>query len=268
MVSARWRIASASVIGSAHVAAGLPCQDRHASMLLPTESGDILLAAVADGAGSAAYAEAGAAIAVETILSLAEEHLAADPEGIALTDGLAREWISNVASTLVLTAEEAGVALEEYASTLLAAFVGNDWCAFLQVGDGAIVASTPEGGWSLISWPQHGEFANSTTFLTSKGAAARAFFEMRHVRIDDLTMFSDGLENLVLDKAMRRAHGPFFDMKIAPVRRSGAAGTDPRLSAELHAYLTSPRVCVRTDDDKTLILASRAAIPVSGETAR
>ena len=60
-----WRVVAASAAGSAHLARGLPCQDAWAWRCLPTGP---LLAAVADGAGSAARAELGAALAVEAVM--------------------------------------------------------------------------------------------------------------------------------------------------------------------------------------------------------
>jgi hypothetical protein len=41
------------------------------------------------------------------------------------------------------------------------------------------------------------------------------------------------------------------------VRRSTVAGVDTDLSRALEEYLSGPLINARTDDDKTLILASR-----------
>jgi hypothetical protein len=42
-----------------------------------------------------------------------------------------------------------------------------------------------------------------------------------------------------------------------PIRKSQASGVDAELSQALDKYLSSPTINSRTDDDKTLILASR-----------
>lgn len=60
-----WRVIGRSVAGSAHVARNLPCQDALAWRELP--DGRLILA-VADGAGSAARSELGAAAAVEAMV--------------------------------------------------------------------------------------------------------------------------------------------------------------------------------------------------------
>ncbi|MGL4552961.1 MAG: PP2C family serine/threonine-protein phosphatase, partial [Gemmataceae bacterium] len=63
----------------------------------------------------------------------------------------------------------------------------------------------------------------------------------------------DGLQGLALHYATRTAHGPFF----APLFRA-LRGADPEeLGDPMRAFLESPRVNGRTDDDKTLILAAR-----------
>jgi len=61
----------------------------------------------------------------------------------------------------------------------------------------------------------------------------------------------------VLQKAAKAVHGPFFDSMFPAVRRSTASGVDVELSRALGVYLSSAPVNQRTDDDKTLILASR-----------
>ena len=70
-------------------------------------------------------------------------------------------------------------------------------------------------------------------------------------------MFTDGIENLVLRKADHAVHAPFFESMFRSVRRSKASGTDDLLCRELGKYLSVPPIIERTDDDKTLILASR-----------
>lgn len=60
-----WRYAFARATGSSHFRLSLPCQDRCSCM---AEDG-VLIAALADGAGSAKYAEAGAEIIVNEMIA-------------------------------------------------------------------------------------------------------------------------------------------------------------------------------------------------------
>jgi hypothetical protein len=55
------------------------------------------------------------------------------------------------------------------------------------------------------------------------------------------------------------AHAPFFRPMFAPMRRA-PEGFSQKLSSALEAFFNSQQVSNRTDDDKTLILATRRVI--------
>ena len=54
----------------------------------------------------------------------------------------------------------------ELASTLCAAIVAPERSCFFQIGDGAMILRR-NGVYGVVFWPQTGEYANSTNFLTS-----------------------------------------------------------------------------------------------------
>lgn len=257
MVSSPWRIAMASSVGTAHVAQARRCQDAHGHLEAVDAAGQpVLVVAAADGAGSADRAEVGAMLACDTFVRLAAAYL--EQGGTVETIGrpLAERWIAGILYRVELQMRQHGGVLRDYACTLLAALIGTKGAVFLQIGDGAMVVSDGNG-WRHVFWPHHGEFANTTTFITSDRAAQAMDFESRHAAVDEIALFTDGLESLVLHKASRSVHGPFFDSMFASVRKSAASGVDAGLSRALGDYLSSARINERTDDDKTLILASR-----------
>jgi hypothetical protein len=256
MAQSPWRIAMASSVGTAHIAAAQPCQDAHFHLATVDADGrPVLVLAASDGAGTAARAEVGAMLACETFARLVAAYLEQGGKVEAIGRPLAERWIAGILYRLELQTRQSGAAMRDYACTLLAAVVGAGSAAFLQIGDGAMVVREGEG-WRHIFWPQHGEFANTTTFVTSERATQAMAFEQREP-VDELALFTDGIESLVLHKASKSVHGPFFDTMFAPVRKSMATGVDAELSRALGDYLAGPRINERTDDDKTLILASR-----------
>lgn len=259
-----WRLAAASAVGTSHIATGKPCQDSANCALLGPQGDQVLVVAVADGAGSASYSEVGSWLATKTLLECVEVYLEDGGSLASLEREEVLRWLSAVIDAIEATAQAQGHTSRDYACTLLAAIVAHDVAAFIQIGDGAIVVSHgEEDGWSYVFWPQHGEYANTTNFVTSTGASELIQFELAPRQIEELAIFSDGIEKLVLHDATRSVHEAFFKMMLPPVRRSSASGLDAGLSDGLSRYLSSPIVCERTDDDKTLVLASRRIVPVS-----
>ena len=141
---------------------------------------------------------------------------------------------------------------------VLAVVVGQGSAVYFQIGDGAIVESRREepDRYVVICWPQQGEYANTTNFLTDADAAAKIFVGLKSGAIDEVALFTDGIQSLVLDYRTQSAHSPFFAPLFAWLRPR-AAGHSPELSDSLARYLNSEKINSRTDDDKTLILATR-----------
>lgn len=255
-----WRIASASAIGTSHISVGKPCQDNAVHCLLDGLEGQVLTAVVCDGAGSATYSDVGAWLASQTLLELAFVHFSEQGTLSQIDREKALVWVSEIAERISAHADGLNHSAKDYACTLLAAILGPDSAVFLQIGDGAMVVSHgQEDGWSYVFWPQHGAYANTTNFVTSPGLTDLLEFEFAPRRIEEVALFSDGLENLVLHHATRSVHQPFFDAMFPAVRGSCSRGEDVELSSGLKAYLMSPLICERTDDDKSLILATRSS---------
>jgi len=255
MSQPEWRLAAASVLGTAHVNLGLPCQDAHRCSVQRTSGGEpVLIAVVCDGAGSAARADAGAELASQMIH---DEIAAALGEGRGVRD-ITQAWIEErlgrFQAEVAARAEAEECQPRDFACTLLAAAVGPDCAAFCQIGDGAIVIGEDEDTYRWIFWPERGEYENVTFFATEPEAADHLQFELVEKRIDEVALLSDGLQRLALHYQTQTAHAAFFKPMLATLR---AAPALEALSTQLEAYLSSPAVNERTDDDKTLVLASR-----------
>ena len=253
----RWRHVSASVIGSSHQRTGGVCQDSNVCTLLAGASdGEVLVGVVADGAGSASQSATGSAIACRFISDAAVQFLAT-ARVEELTKPKVEEWICAFQKAVDEQAAKDGFAPRDYACTLLGSLVGAETAAFFQIGDGSIVvADSEELSHNHVFWPDHGEYENTTFFATEPEFGSNLKFENVRRNVVELAMFSDGLQRLALDFAKNIPFEPFF-RGLFPSIRSMQADDGEKLSQSLIDFLGSPRVNERTDDDKTLILATR-----------
>lgn len=237
-----WRVLGASVRGTRHAREGTPCQDAHAWRVLPC--GSVALA-VADGAGSAPHAAAGAAAATRAAIDALGAGGDAGP-------ALDRALIAAL-SAVELEASRRNAPARELATTLILALAGDDGVSAAQVGDGALVVEGADGMHS-VTVPMGGEFVNETVFLTSPGALDAVQRSSWSGTPLNLAAFSDGLQGLALRRPDHTPHAPFF----APLFRfAGEAADAAAGEAELAAFLAGPRVTARADDDLTLVIAAR-----------
>jgi hypothetical protein len=164
---------------------------------------------------------------------------------------------ASVAREAVLTeAQQSGSAPRDLASTLLVAVVGPSGGGALQIGDGVIVVSDGTNGWCWVFWPQRGEYANTTHFLTDEDALERLQIEPFVGKVTDVALMTDGLEPLALHYVSKSVHEPFFHGMFQPLLEADGAEEITHLSASLEHFLASERVGARTDDDVSLILAT------------
>lgn len=248
-----WKLLYESVPGVSHEAVGLPCQDHSLSEWIETAGETVLLVACADGAGSADHADIGARVACEAITGQVRDAVVNGTRIPDINGDMVTAWHRRVRERLSAEADRRSARLRDFACTLLTAIVGEGQAVFSQVGDGAIVLREGDG-YRTVFWPQSGEYLNTTNFLTDEEFDRRLEFRAHAERVDELALFTDGLQMLTLRYADRSVHRPFFEPMFLALRAADSASA---LQAPLRDFLTSPAVNGRTDDDKTLILATR-----------
>jgi len=250
----QWRVVAASVQGTSHQKTGQPCQDAHHSAVSPH---GVLIAAVADGAGSASMSEVGAAIASKVAAeSIYTAHLASAgqdaPDDEAWKQRLL-DALQAARAAVEAEADQRAVAARELATTLILVMATPQLVAAAQVGDGAAVINDSEGNITALTIPQSGEFINETTFIISPDALPTAQVKVWRGTATQIAVFSDGLQMLALKLPEGIPHTPFF----VPLFHFAAGMADATDAHEqLEAFLCSPRIRERADDDLTLLLAS------------
>ena len=250
-----WKYAATSAIGTSHLKTedGV-CQDAHRCIITP----DVrrMACIVSDGAGSASRsAEASRLVCDRTAMLVSHA-----PEDDVHTEGYARRVISELRLALEELAESEDVPLRQFACTLLVAIVTDDVCTFWQLGDGAICfREDGQEEYKVAIWPSKGEYANTTYFLTDSNASDELEWDSVEMQIADVAVFSDGLERLALDFKTQKAHTKFFT-GLFPHLYDRPAGEASEIQEQLAQFLTSDRINAKTDDDKTIILATRESL--------
>lgn len=258
-----WRAVATSVTGPSHAKTQAPCQDSHRFEIL-SQHGPVVVLIASDGAGSASRSEEGSARACQELLDNIRLFLEECGKVKNITRETALSWIENAAEAVGQAADREGIPVREFACTLLAAVVSDDHAVFLQIGDGAIVFwGRGEDDWCIASWPQHGEYLNTTRFLTEPTSREAFEFTSAPVPVYEVAVFTDGIESLVLHYATQTVHSPFFDGMFPAVRAAEMPGLNTELSEQLARYLASPTITERSDDDVTLLMATRIKRPPS-----
>ncbi len=242
---------AASVRGASHERTRQPCQD---ALVWRVCKPGCLCAAVADGAGSAPLAEVGSSIAARAACDSLETFLAhapAPPDEPALRKAL-EGAMAAARKALEDEAKKRECPLRDLATTLCLLVAGPRLAGAAQIGDGAVLAGERTPDLATLTRPASGEYLNETVFLTADDALAQVQYTVRPGAFRQAALFSDGLQMLALKLPDGAPHAPFF----TPLFQYLAAAEDlAHAGGQLQAFLQSPRITQRTDDDLTLLLA-------------
>lgn len=255
-----WKYANASVRGTSHEKSGIPCQDYSLCHLIQTSNdNEVLIAVLSDGAGSAKHSEIGSEFACSLFADEITSYVSTGNYIHDLNREFYEEWIIRFQNEIKVRAEAKELSTREFACTFLSVVIDRSCAVFAQIGDGAIVTNSPEEedeyNWQF--WPQQGEYENTTFFLTQTNAREMLQFSLLSGRIcSEIALFSDGIQRLALHYQSQSAYSPFFRPFFSALRDQQETES-VNYNNSLGAFLDSDNVNSRTDDDKSLILATR-----------
>lgn len=203
------------------------CQDA----VVVRETKDGLAIALCDGAGSAKFGQEAAQLVAQSAVDLI-----AEPSGDILAELKCR---------LKLAAQDCHP--DDFACTLVLVHLSDSGLRGWQVGDGGAVVRRND----LLTWhgPTANEYMNVTTFVHQAPSFAEFHLEGR---VDAVSVFSDGIQHLVIDAITTEIHRPFFDRVFSVTQQRGH---DERASAWLRDMALSDPVRKRTDDDIGIVVA-------------
>lgn len=253
-----WRIAKASVIGTGHTRAGMPCQDSHAVV----QFGDTLCVAVSDGLGSAEHSDDGSRLACRVALATLTAGLAAHPSTTGdgapqspTPETLLRDAFLSVRTALEQQAAATNLSLRDYACTLLVAMITPAAWYSMHIGDGTIVGLYADTPARTLSVPENGEFINSTTPITSDDYQQHMRYSQGAERLHGVALLSDGVQPMCINYKTGVAYDGFFRPLQTWLAELPDLGSADRVIAD---FLDAPKMRQKSDDDMTLVLALRA----------
>lgn len=252
-----WKTVAASVRGRSHETTGEPCQDAHAVAC----HGDLLIAVVCDGAGSASHSDHGARHGAQCIVDALARRMSSsfdpdDPEvRVQVTDaiGLARD-------TVLDALDGCDASLSDCHATVVGCMASPSGVLFFQIGDGAGAATAGDEMTTIcLSQPENGEFADTTFFYTQASWKEHLRFTSSSAPADLVLLMSDGAMGFAMAKGCLDIERRF----VAPVTRflSAEATSEHDGAQALEATLSSDGASAVSDDDKTLLWARWSASP-------
>ena len=243
-----WKIVGCSQAGTAHLRRGRSCEDAVDWF----KDDDLLVIAVADGAGSAAHPALGSALAVRTACrALADHHKKISPITAKNSTQALAFTCQKTLNALGDLAHEMNVEPSDLACTLIVVIATKNFVTAAQVGDGAVVLRDDKQNIIALTTPTNGGYANETVLLGCNQTTDVGVWSFDDVCPKSIAVFTDGLQRLALLMPQGTPHAPFFQPLFDQLNRR----TEAEMEQALRKFLNSPQVNNRTDDDKSLVTA-------------
>lgn len=258
-----WKVAHSSVTGASHLQADESCQDYTCFLTMPRLAPDTIIAAAADGLGSAVHSSLGSRIAAQAACAHSSHLLwqqrghHANPDTL---ESVLNHALLNARTSLEKASRIKGIPLPQLATTLTLLVHTSQTLAAIQIGDGAAVVSTGDEEYHALLKPDRGEYANETAALTQRRSLQQAKLAIArpHHPVTAIALTTDGLLHVTMDSATSQPHTPFYQkmsQKMSAWLRQHPGPHHP--NTHLAHILASSFITDRTKDDVSLFLAVR-----------
>lgn len=241
-----WKTAGTAVRGVTHIKYSIPCQDRTKSF----SGNGISIICLADGAGSAKFSHIGAEIVTNSAIeyfSVNFRKLISEKDGKKVKYDI----LTFLYDRLLKKSVELKCNIKDLATTLLLVAICDNEFIIVHVGDGVIGYLDGET-LKVASFPENGEFANVTTFITSTDALHSIKLIKGTVKnIAGFILMSDGSAQSLYNKSLRTL-APAVTMLF----RCNCILPPPSMHDYLQEILNS-LISKRTQDDCSIVMISR-----------
>lgn len=243
-----------SIRGKAHIDRNVVCQDAHK---IKEFSNGWVIAAVADGLGSAAHSDIGAKIAVEVLVKFCEDNIPFDGNSIIKKEAL--EALLQVGyfkayKEILHYATENNLPFESLDTTLSAVIYSGRKIVYGHVGDGGIVGLSSTGVYIPITERQKGE--TSSSVIPLRYGSEHWVISSSEEELSAVMLFTDGIYDQVVPPILNKTGQPiyvprirkFCDDHLLKINNTNHKA----ITAKLEKELTDPFWDAVTDD-KTIV---------------
>lgn len=256
-----WKAVVASSASRSHQKHQMRCQDFGGYRVYH----QLLVGAIADGWEGARYADLGARLAVETVLSdaslfhdrsakhrsrsgvLTRDAMISEPQTIRLFTGL----LKRVITVLQLQAASNGYRVQELACTLLVFLAMPTGIAAMNVGSGFLVVRPPNADYQLLFQPQPHEPETEPLLVTSPAALQQMQICVQPQPPEFICAATASLRQVAIHPAKGHPFAPFF----VPLETYLKETPDSEVERSyLWEFLHSAYLDTHIDHDKTLLL--------------
>lgn len=250
----KWKFIGESVIGTSHLQSGRICEDFISFELIQQPEQEILICCLSDGAGSAKYAADASSYVTKTTVEEIKKLIFKNEK---INSASIYAIVELLYDNLELRAKQFTTTINEFSCTILGCILYEESSIFFQIGDGIIVREDNSGNYISIWLPQNGEYSNTTTFLIDDHNFGNLKILELNESINEIALTTDGLQMLILNNETNTLHQPFFLNLFKWLRQANTQEHINILQRKLNEYLSSSIINSRTDDDKSLFLATR-----------
>lgn len=250
----RWKAIGDKAIGTSHLQTSKDCEDSICFEIISLEQQEVLICCVSDGAGSASHAALASAFVTSNTVKYIIEQL---NQSGSIDESIILSIAESLYDELKELAKNLQIKLNDLSCTFLGCVLSETDSLFFQLGDGLIIRDDNSGNYVSIWLPQKGEYANTTYFLVDDPNLSNLKIVKISEPVHEVALTTDGLQTLILNNETSTIHQPFFESLFKWLRIADDPDKLKILNGKLSSYLSSTAINERTDDDKTLFLATR-----------
>ena len=249
-----------SLQGSSHKASGKACQD--ASNIVRLSNGWVV-SVIADGLGSAQYSDIGSKTAVQSVIDYLSNYMVTDWNVDELCKIL-KEAYDFANKSVLQVAQDNGIHIREYDTTLTAAIYNGNQIIYAHVGDGGIVQLLDNGKYAQLTSVQKGDEFNCVQPLRNEKAWV---FGASDENVCAFAMFTDGIYDVVCPWLLASEEQPiyvnyvrlFMDMNIIEAK---SEDDFILLKENAESFLLSDYNSNISDDITVAVVVNTGIIPV------